>query len=91
MDIKPMEYVGVQSRYFDVSIDQAFVAGTQYTFSLADFGMSDITPKGFAWRDVKGNTNVEEANMPRSNGTTIQYTPSVNNSSFVTFHGVVFY
>lgn len=82
---------GVQSRYFEVTKEQAFVAGTQYTFSLADFGMSDITPKGFAWLNVYGNNRGEEANMPRSNGTTIQYTPSVNNSSVVIFKGVVFY
>jgi hypothetical protein len=82
---------GVKSRYFEVTKNQAFAAGTQYVFSLADFGMSDITPKGFAWMNIYGNDRGEESNMPRSNGTNIYYTPSVNNSSVMVFKGVVFY
>lgn len=88
----PMEYMGgVESRYFEVTKRQAFVANTQYTFSLADFDMSDITPKGFAWMNIYGDNRGDESNTPRWNGTNIVYTPSVNNPTLMVFKGVVFY
>ena len=82
---------GVKAQYFEAYIGQSFTAGTNYSFSLADFNISGITPKGFAWENISGNQAGDNTTMPRWTGTNIVYTPSVSNSSFMRFKGIVFY
>ena len=82
---------GVRYKILNKDIAQTFTAGQTYSFSLSEFGLSGISPKGFAWNTIGGNSAIDYESRPILSGSNIVYKPSASNSTHCRFQGIVFY
>jgi hypothetical protein len=84
---------GIRYKYFNKKFDRTFTANTENDFSLSDFGLDGITPKGFAMQVIAGSSNYDSAGALFYNTVSkkIKYICKASNSSYCEFKGIVFY
>lgn len=80
----------IKFKYFNVQKNQAFSSGQTYQFTPTEFGIGDITPKGFAMSFI-GYEAVDQEGTVYYLSNKVRYYCKAPNANACIFQGIVFY